>query len=47
MAIEKTDRELLGRVGAQKVVDARATLVALLEMDRNSRGPRGFHASQS
>ncbi len=33
-AIERVDRELLGRVGAQHIAHARATLIALLEIKR-------------
>jgi DNA-binding MarR family transcriptional regulator len=40
LAIERVDRELRSRLGAQKVAHARATLVTLLEMDRKARGPR-------
>ena len=37
-AIERVDRELRARVGAQKFAHTRATLVALLEMDRSAPG---------
>jgi len=46
-AIEGVDRELRGRVGSHKVADTRASLVALLEMDRKAREPRGSRASES
>jgi len=36
-AIERVDRRLADRVGARKVADTRATLVALLQMDARSR----------
>ena len=37
-ANERVDRELRARVGARKVADTRATLVALLEMDHTMGG---------
>ncbi len=40
LAIERIDRRLLDRVGAQKIVDTRSTLVTLVEMGRRDRGPR-------
>jgi len=43
-AIEQVDRELLRRVGAREVANARSTLVALLGIARPVRGPRGGHA---
>jgi DNA-binding MarR family transcriptional regulator len=46
-AIERVDRELRGRVGAEKVADARATLVALLEMNRGPRKRRASEVSES
>jgi len=46
-AVERIDRELLGQVGAKRVAHARATLVALLEMDRKARGRRGFHGTET
>jgi len=39
-AIEGVDRVLRKRVGDRKVAQARATLVALLEIDRNVPSPR-------
>lgn len=39
-AIERVDRELRDRVGARKIANARTTLVTLVEMGRNARGPR-------
>jgi len=42
-AIERVDRKLRNRVGTRKVVEARAVLVALLEMDRRARRPAGVH----
>jgi DNA-binding MarR family transcriptional regulator len=38
-AIERVDRELRSRVGAQQVAHARAALVTLLEMDRETEEP--------
>lgn len=38
LAIERIDRELQHRVGTRKVAHTRATLVALLELDRGARG---------
>ena len=36
-AIEGIDRELMDRVGPRKVIETRATLVTLLELDRKAR----------
>jgi DNA-binding MarR family transcriptional regulator len=46
-AIERIDRELERRVGAEMVAHTRAALVALLEMDRSARGAGTRHADQA
>jgi len=46
-AIERIDRELLDRVGAQRVDDTRVTLIALLEMDRKAREPHSLRTPES
>jgi len=43
-AIERVDRELRAHVGARRLANTRVTLVALLEMGRDARGPSGLHA---
>ncbi len=45
-AIERIDRELHDRVGARRITDARATLIALLEMGRPARGTRSRPAAE-
>ncbi len=39
-AIERIDRELQDRVGVRRIAEARATLIALLEMGHPARGTR-------
>jgi len=46
-AVEKLDRALRGRVGAQQVATVRTVLVTLLELDRHERRPGGLRPPSS